>query len=371
MPSRYTQLSIHNITCLNLFRLTIGLAGLQFIWTVEMGYGTPYLSSLGLSKPLLGLVWLAGPLSGLIVQPLIGAMSDRSHSRFGRRRPFIFVSSLIVLFSICLVGYPVEILAIFGFFILDFSINAVQAMLRSLIVDVLPSNHQNNGNTWASIMIGLGNIAGYLMGFIDLRYYFSFLGSSQFKILITISSIVFAASILITCLFTQETPNDRLNINEYTAGCCEPFRHIYYSLKNLPKFLMIIFATQFFSWIGWFPFLFYSTEFIKEVTIEKNASNDETYAVRLGFLGLLLFSLVSIVVAFVLPHIMFFFKIRMHVIWVYGQIIFSLLMLSSFLVKNHVHSIIIVAAVGISWAISLWVPVLVLLIYSLHWWQNL
>jgi hypothetical protein len=91
------------LNCFQLFSMTLGLAGMQFIWTVEFSYGTPYLLQLGLAKPLVALVWLAGPLSGLFVQPLVGVLSDRCKSRLGRRRPFIIISSLLVVASIYMI----------------------------------------------------------------------------------------------------------------------------------------------------------------------------------------------------------------------------------------------------------------------------
>jgi solute carrier family 45 protein 1/2/4 len=64
----------------------------------ELGYGTPYLLSLGLSEQLTSLVWLAGPISGLVAQPLIGAISDSSLSRF-RRRYWIVAATMLLVFS--------------------------------------------------------------------------------------------------------------------------------------------------------------------------------------------------------------------------------------------------------------------------------
>lgn len=64
----------------------------------ELGYGTPYLLSLGLSRQLTSLVWLAGPISGLVAQPLIGAISDSSHSRY-RRRYWIVTATLLLVIS--------------------------------------------------------------------------------------------------------------------------------------------------------------------------------------------------------------------------------------------------------------------------------
>ncbi|RUS14125.1 hypothetical protein BC938DRAFT_477523, partial [Jimgerdemannia flammicorona] len=73
-------------------------------------YGTPYLTgSLELSKELTALVWLAGPLSGLIIQPLIGALSDRSTSRFGRRRPYIIFGAVLVCLAMLGVAYAKDL----------------------------------------------------------------------------------------------------------------------------------------------------------------------------------------------------------------------------------------------------------------------
>ena len=69
--------------------LTISILGLQIAWSIEMSSGSPYLLSLGLTKDALAFVWIAGPLSGVLVQPYVGAKSDRCTCRFGRRRPFM------------------------------------------------------------------------------------------------------------------------------------------------------------------------------------------------------------------------------------------------------------------------------------------
>jgi len=85
--------------------ITIGFAGLQVMWSIEMAYASPYLLSLGLSKSLMALVFVAGPLSGLIMQPLIGVIADNSKSRFGRRRPFIVGGVALSAMSLLLLGF--------------------------------------------------------------------------------------------------------------------------------------------------------------------------------------------------------------------------------------------------------------------------
>jgi solute carrier family 45 protein 1/2/4 len=106
-----------------------------------MTYCTPYLLSLGLTKSKTSLVWIAGPLSGLVVQPIVGAIADESKSRWGRRRPFIVIGAIVVATCLLVLGFTKEIVGLFiseeeaaktvtilvailAIYAVDFSINA-------------------------------------------------------------------------------------------------------------------------------------------------------------------------------------------------------------------------------------------------------
>jgi solute carrier family 45, member 1/2/4 len=78
-----------------------------------MTYATPYLLSLGLSKSKLSLVWVAGPLSGLVMQPIVGMIADKSTSKYGRRRPFMIAGTVAVFFCYVLLGWTQEVVAWF------------------------------------------------------------------------------------------------------------------------------------------------------------------------------------------------------------------------------------------------------------------
>lgn len=202
--------------------LTIGMFGLQIIWSVEMSYASPYLVSLGLSRSLMSIVFLAGPFSGLIVQPLIGVFSDHTHSRFGRRRPYIFLGILVAFFAMYLFGFTRNfadifarsgttlhntltiILAVFSIYLIDFSINAIQAMDRALLVDLLSASEQEEGNAWAGRMFGLGSVIGFFVGNVDLTVSLPFFGSTQLEILCVITSALLLASHCITVLNVSE-----------------------------------------------------------------------------------------------------------------------------------------------------------------------
>ena len=88
-PFIHHQTILKHFSTFEFILSSICLSGIQFAWTVELAFGTPYLLSLGLPTYLTAMVWLAGPLAGLVIQPLIGVYSDNSTHRLGRRRPFM------------------------------------------------------------------------------------------------------------------------------------------------------------------------------------------------------------------------------------------------------------------------------------------
>lgn len=78
-----------------------------------MTYCTPYLLQLGMTKSRLALVWVAGPLSGLIMQPVVGILADKSKSKYGRRRPVMIAGAVIVSFCLLVLGWTKEIVGMF------------------------------------------------------------------------------------------------------------------------------------------------------------------------------------------------------------------------------------------------------------------
>ncbi|KAJ7190222.1 MFS general substrate transporter [Mycena pura] len=280
--------------------LTIGLLGVQVFWSVEMAYASPYLLSLGLSTSHVALVFLAGPLSGLIVQPLIGAFADSSTSRWGRRRPYIIVGCILCIASMLLLGYTravaglftqygshannvlTTILAVVSIFILDFSINAVQAVDRALLVDTLPPAEQTAGNACAALMLGFGSVVGFFVGNLPLRIMLPFLqAESELQALSVLVSVILLAFHILTASLVRERvllktammPRPSL-INE--------FREIWAQARTLPRIIRQIvrpqvylspFKNSSFAWLGWFPVLFYTTMYISDLYLRSGAAS--------------------------------------------------------------------------------------------------
>ncbi|CCO30353.1 General alpha-glucoside permease [Rhizoctonia solani AG-1 IB] len=148
------------------------ILGTQFVWSAEMAFVSPYLLELGLTRAHMALVMLAAPFSGLIVQPIIGAIADASTSSWGRRRPFMLGGSVLSILSLMILSYAKEIsawitggdnhasslgltqaIAIVAVYCIDFTLNATTAAARALAIDVLPTEFQSSSGAWASRMM--------------------------------------------------------------------------------------------------------------------------------------------------------------------------------------------------------------------------
>ncbi|KAJ2398224.1 hypothetical protein GGI05_000215 [Coemansia sp. RSA 2603] len=377
--------------------LTIALGGLQFAWSVETGYGSLYLLSLGMKKSLVSLVWLAGPLSGLVTQPLVGVLSDRCTSKLGRRRPFIIGSTIAVVLCMGVIGWTREIagdrpnlviwLAVIAFYLLDFAINSIQASLRALIVDVLPTSRQDNGTAWASRMIGLGNVAGYLMGFLDLVRLLPFLGSSQIQVLTTLASFALGSTVAITCYFTHEKPISRPTAGSHSPSDLKALGAVFTSFGSLPVVIKRICLIQFFAWIGWFPFLFYGTTYVAGFYASNNKdsgwSEDELMerGTRAGSLAMFSQAVSSLVFSFVLPMITYsagsrtspqrletqqtlriirklraLLSVSLSNMWTVSLAMFSVCMFGTFFISTVNGATWLIGACGFSWALAIWAP---------------
>jgi len=243
--------------------------GARFTWNVEMTYCTPYLLELGLTKSKISLVWVAGPLSGLIMQPIVGVVADRSTSRWGRRRPFMLGGTVLVGMFLLLLGWTKEVVrgfatdpetiksatvyvAVFSIYGIDFAINAVQGSCRSLIVDTLPIAKQQTGSSWASRMVAVGSLIGYAAGAIDLRSVFGpMLGDTQFKQLTAVAAMALCIAVGITSwavtervLVSDEGEEGELLDLKQVLGT------IAQTAMNLPRGIQAICYVQFWAWIG-------------------------------------------------------------------------------------------------------------------------
>lgn len=202
------------------------------------------------------------------------------------------------------------VLAVLSIYGIDFAINAVQGSCRGLIVDTLPIPKQQMGSSWASRMVAVGSLVGYAAGAIDLRKVFGpMLGDSQFKQLTAVAALCLCITVGITSWAVTERVlvSDGLE-EEKELGPLQVLSTIAQTATDLPRGIQAICFVQFWAWIGWFPFLFYSTTWVGEIYLrydapaEAKVASDLTGQVgRIGSMALIAFSIITFVMSVILP----------------------------------------------------------------------
>src|SRR5438552_12486848 len=137
--------------------MSLGFFGIQFGWNQQLSNMSAIYEYLGANADQLPLLWLAAPLTGLLVQPVIGHMSDRTWNRLGRRRPYFLIGA--ILSSLALIAMPNSStlwMAAGLLWIMDASINISMEPFRAFVADMLPEEQRARGFAMQSLFIGLG-----------------------------------------------------------------------------------------------------------------------------------------------------------------------------------------------------------------------
>jgi maltose/moltooligosaccharide transporter len=168
VPSQGIDLEAHRKkSLLQLFNISVGFLGIQFAWAIQMGQMSPILEKLGSNPQLLGLISCAGPVTGVLVQPIVGMLSDRCGMSLGRRRPFLLLGALLTAVALVLMPSSNTLLmAAVLLWILDASINITQGPYRAIVPDVVHKSQQATAYSLMSLTIGLGSVAAFLIAFV-------------------------------------------------------------------------------------------------------------------------------------------------------------------------------------------------------------
>lgn len=252
----------------------IGFFGLQFAWQMRIILSGPVTEELGASPFLFGLIWLAGPFTGMVVQPLVGVLSDKTTSRFGRRRPYLLGGALLSALALWALPNSAPITNWFAntlhtnlpawfalFFaavmiwILDACVNIAQGPYRALVPDVVPQEQHSIANSYISLAIGLGSvIAAGTAPFLKWAFNYQMPIVAQF----IMAALAFSLGMLWTCFAIKEKKHEP---KDEVKG--EKFDFIQ-SLKDFfalsPEVGKICWM-QFFTWIGTMCMMIYFTQY--------------------------------------------------------------------------------------------------------------
>jgi maltose/moltooligosaccharide transporter len=243
-----------------IWNMSFGFLGIQFGFALQGGFMSRIFQTLGAGKEDIPLLWIAAPLTGLLVQPIIGYMSDRTWSvKWGRRKPYFLVGAVFSSIALFFVPHSPALWVAAGFlWILDASINISMEPFRALVADKLPQSQRSYGFVVQTLIIGIGTwIAS------NLPWMVSQLGVSNeaasgvvpmsVKVAFAIGAFVFLASILYTVLNTEEYPPEDMEEFELEKAKKNNFiPDILNNLGSMPSTMKKLGVIQFFSWFAFF-----------------------------------------------------------------------------------------------------------------------
>jgi maltose/moltooligosaccharide transporter len=257
-----------------IFNMNVGFLGIQYSFGLQQSAINPIFLFLGASEEILPILNIAGPVTGLIIQPIIGAISDRTWSpRWGRRKPFFLIGA--VLGSICLFLFPLSPALWFAvglLWILDVGNNMAMEPYRAFVGDKLPEKQLSLGYQMQSLFVGAGillaNASIFLfqdwfgggeeiVGAVPKWLYYSFF----------IGSFLSLATILWSVLKTPEIPPEpeemevirRHRALPFAARVKVPFLEIRDAVKEMPQFMWKLAAVYLFQWYALFVYWQYIT----------------------------------------------------------------------------------------------------------------
>ena len=297
-----------------MFNMSFGFLGIQFGWNLQLANMSAIYERLGARSDQVPLLWLAAPMTGLLVQPVIGALSDRTWGPLGRRRPYFLTGAILA--SIALFVMPTSSaiwVAATLLWILDASNNISMEPFRAFVADKLPVSQRTQGFAMQSLMIGIGASLANALPYVFAR--FGVTGSTASGIPLSVrysfqvGAVVYLLAVLWTVFTTTEFPPEDMAAFERARrgqlGLGPLFSDIGRSIRQMPATMRQLAVVQVVTWLGLFcMWLFFVPAVARHVfgaTDPKSALY--TRGVEWGSLTFVVYSAVCFLVALVLPRL--------------------------------------------------------------------
>ncbi|MBA2340492.1 MAG: MFS transporter [Pyrinomonadaceae bacterium] len=361
--------------------MSFGFLGIQFGWGLQLANMSAIYTYLGANPDDVPLLWLAGPVTGLLVQPIIGSMSDRTWNRLGRRRPYFLVGAILASIALFIMPSAGEIARSFGgrvitgvamaatmLWILDASINVSMEPFRAFVADKLNASQRTAGFVMQSFFIGIGaSLAS------ALPYLFTWLGvtgrtasgvplSVQYSF--KIGAIAFFGAVLYTVLTTREYPPEDMEdfnrMRREKRGITAGFTEIFSALRNIPTTMKQLAVVQFFTWLGLFCMWMFFGLMTSYHIFRAPDSNSPLFREgnEWGGIAFMVYNIVTFAVAFALPKLAAATS-RKHT-HALALLCGGLGLLSTYFIADKNVLLLTMIGVGIAWASILSLPYAIL-----------
>ncbi len=273
-----------------IWNMSFGFLGIQFGFALQGGFMSRIFQTLGADEHDIPMLWIAAPLTGLLVQPIIGYLSDRTwHPRLGRRRPYFLIGAVLSSIALFLVPHSPTLWIAAGFlWVLDASINISMEPFRALVADKLDDSQRSYGFVMQTLIIGIGTWVAS-----NLPWFISYLGVSNeagpgvlpmsVKIAFGIGAFVFLTSILFTIFTTSEYPPEDMEAFEEEKKKKGTFiSDIKENIGSMPSTMRKLGLVQFFSWFAFFTMWSLATPALTEHVFQSPVPVESLYNMEIA-----------------------------------------------------------------------------------------
>lgn len=367
-----------------IWNLSFGFLGVQFGFALQNANASRILTSLGADPHELSFFWLVAPIMGLVVQPVVGAASDKTWNRLGRRSPYILFGAIVSMLAMFLMpNAPLFVKAggalMFGVVMLalmDGSFNVTFQPFRALVADMTPEEQRNVGYSVQSFLINVGAVIGSALPFMLTAMGFaneSEGGSVAPSVIWSfyIGGSLLLLSVLVTVLKTKEYPPEEFEeYNNITKEDKENKESFWKLVVNMPTTMKQLAVVQLFSWFPLFLLWVYSTTAISQhyfgVPIDFNAETETNKQVLNAFneagnwvgICFAMYSLIAALFSIVMPKLISLTNRK--IVYSGSLLLGGLGFISIMAFSNQYMLLLSMIGVGVAWAGILAMPYTIL-----------
>jgi len=354
-----------------IWNMSFGFLGIQFGLGLQNANMSRIFQTLGANIDDIPILWIAAPTTGLLIQPIIGYMSDRTWNGLGRRRPYFLAGAILA--SLALIVMPnssVLWVAAGLLWILDASINISMEPFRAFVADMLPSEQRTTGFAMQSFFIGTGAVVASALPYV-MNNWFGVANTApageippSVEYSFYMGAIAFLGAVIWTVVKTKEYPPDQFKAfhgesadAEHTSG---GIREVLDDFVRMPKTMQQLAVVQFFSWFALFAMWINTTPVVTEYTFGSTDTSSKLYNEGADWVNIMfaVYNGVAALCAFLLPVMAR--RTSRKTVHIISLLMGGLGLASIFFVRNQYALILSMVGVGVAWASILSMPYAIL-----------
>jgi maltose/moltooligosaccharide transporter len=355
-----------------LWNMNFGFLGIQFGWGLQMANMSAIFEHLGAHADQLPMLWLAAPLTGLLVQPIVGNLSDYTWNFLGRRRPYFLAGAILAFVALILMPHASKLWMAAGLlWILDTSANISMVPFRAFVGDLLPHEQRTKGFAMQSMMLGLGAVSASALPWILSNVFrLSNVSNPWRKIPLTVEvsfyvgGVLFLGTVLWTIVTTPEYPPANLaqfeQLKSAQGGVMSSLKESWQTLRQMPKIMQHLAKIQFFTWLGIFCFLLYFPPAVARNIFGATSQGSLLYSDGIEWAGICcaVYNAVCVGFSFVIPRIARYLGCPL----THGLSLLcgGICLVSLLTIKNQYVLLLAMLGLGIAWASALIMPYVML-----------